>query len=366
MKTVIQVVQHLRPGGIETLVLDLLEFTPKNERTIILSLEGDIESAIKHWPKLAPFRENLCFADKKPGLSPTLLLALFKLFNKNDVYAVHTHHIGPLLYAGLAARLCAIKQLTHTEHDAWHLNDKKRCLLQRLAIKMFQPTLVADAQTVADNMQNKLKCTNSITVIRNGINSQKFIPGDQRLARKALNLPKNVPLIGCSGRMETVKGQNVLINALNLLPNTIHIAFAGTGSTEPQLRALTKKLGLTERVHFVGHTDQMTTFYQALDLFCLPSLNEGFPLSPLEAQACNIKTLVTDVGASKETLCPESGKRVIANDPQQMAKMLFEMLKNPTSAEPRHFVVQHGDVQTMASAYANLRNSESIKGACYE
>jgi len=366
MKTVIQVVQHLRPGGIETLVLDLLLFSPKDEKTIILSLEGDMESAIQNWPKLSIYRENLCFVDKKPGISLALLSTLIKIFNKHSVTAVHTHHIGPLLYSGLAARLCGIKHLTHTEHDAWHLNNKKRCLLQRVAIKMLKPTLVADAQTVADNMRQKLKCKNPITVIRNGINSQQFIPGDQRTARKLLNLPKNVPMIGCSGRMETVKGQHVLIHALNILPITIHIAFAGSGSKESELRALSDKLGLTERVHFIGHTDQMPTFYQALDVFCLPSLNEGFPLSPLEAQACNIQTLVTDVGASKETLCPHSGQHVPANDPQKMAKALFDMLKNPTIEKPRDFVTQQGDVKTMAIAYANLRNKGVIEGACYE
>ena len=101
----------------------------------------------------------------------------------------------------------------------------------------------------------------------------------------------------------------------------------------------------------------MPTFYQSLDLFCLPSLNEGFPLSPLEAQACNIRTLVTDVGASKETLCPESGEFVVPNDALAMADTLITMLTNPTTVAPRAFVQAHGDVQKMAQSYADLRHS---------
>lgn len=360
MKTIIQVVQHLRPGGIESIALDLLSFAPNDEKTIIISLEGSLEAAIKHWPKLAPYREHLRFVNKQPGLSPSLVKTLATIIKETGADAVHTHHIGPLLYAGLAARLSGVKHLIHTEHDAWHLNNKKRCLVQRLAVKVLQPTLVADAQAVADNMFKRLQCNNEITVIRNGIDSNYFIPADQSMARAQFNLPLGVQIIGCSGRMEKVKGQSVLINALHDLPKTIHIAFAGTGSTEQSLRVLVGKLNLTQRVHFLGHIDQMPAFYQALDLFCLPSLNEGFPLSPLEAQACNIKTLVTNVGASKETLCPESGQYVDANEPTLMASILFSMLKNPINSQPRKFVKKYGDVHSMAKSYANLRQSAAI------
>ena len=364
MKTIVQVVQHLRPGGIEIIALDLLSFSQHDEKTIIVSLEGDIEAAIKHWPKLEAYRDCLIFLDKQPGLKASVVRALMDIFKKTDAYAIHTHHIGPLLYAGIAARLTGIKQFTHTEHDAWHLNDKKRCLIQRIAIKLLRPTLVADAQAVADNMREKLKYHGAITVIRNGINSEQFVPGDQQLAREKLNLPSAVQLIGCSGRMEKVKGQSVLIRALPELPENTHLALAGSGSIEQALHALVDKLGLSERVHFLGHIDQMPTFYQALDLFCLPSLNEGLPLSPLEAQACNIRTLVTDVGASKETLSPESGEFVVANDPIAMADMLITMLTNQNKAQPRAFVQEYGDVKVMAQAYANLRYPENSAGAC--
>ncbi|GLS91288.1 glycosyl transferase [Psychromonas marina] len=363
MKTIIQVVQHLRPGGIETLVLDLLAFSQADETTIIVSLEGELESAIEAWPKLAPYRDRLIFVNKTPGLTPSLIFTLAKLFKKLNAHAIHTHHIGPLLYAGFAARLSSIKHLIHTEHDAWHLNDKKRCLLQRFVIKAVRPTLVADAKTVANQMQLKLQCANKINVIHNGINSQLFIPGDQCLARQGLNLPQHVTLIGCSGRMEVVKGQSVLLHALTALPDNIHLAFAGGGSTEQQLQALALKLGINKRVHFLGRLDNMPIFYQALDIFCLPSLNEGFPLSPLEAQSCNIKTLVTDVGASKETLCPESGQFVIADNAQEMARTLLSMLQDHKTYQPREFVKQHGEVRTMAQAYASLRFVGNNKAA---
>ncbi|WP_022941049.1 glycosyltransferase [Psychromonas hadalis] len=366
MKTILQVVQHLRPGGIESIALDLTHFAPLNEHTLIVSLEGNYQQALATWPKLAEFKEQLIFLGKKPGWQGKLIYQLMRLIKQKNVYAVHTHHIGPLLYAGIAARLAGVKHRIHTEHDAWHLSNLKRRLLQRIVIKCVQPILVADAKTVANHMQQHLHCKQSINIINNGIDTDYFTPGNRVMARATLNLPQNNLMIGCSGRMETVKGQHVLIHALSRLPLSVHVVFAGSGSCEPELRRLVSCLCLQERVHFLGHLDQMAVFYQSLNIFCLPSLNEGFPLSSLEAQSCDVATLVTDVGASKETLSPSSGRLVKAEDCDAMASVLLDMINNPTETSPRLYVQQHANVQSMVSAYVSLRRPLTTNGVCHE
>lgn len=354
MKTVIQVVQHLCPGGIETMALDLATFCEQDEKTFIISLEGNLENAITAWPRLEPFKDQLIFLDKEPGLRPSLVLRLKRLLKNLNADVVHTHHIGPLLYAGLAARLAGIKCLIHTEHDAWHLDNARRRKLARWAVKLLRPLLVADADTVATSMKKHLQC-DDIRIIRNGIDTERFIPGDKTRARQHLGLPEDALIIGCSGRLEKVKGQEVLINAMAWLPNDVHLALAGAGSTETALRKQAKYIGIESRIHFLGRIDEMPGFYQALDVFCLPSLNEGLPLSPLEAQACNIPAVVTDVGGAHETLCPLSGKLTPKGDAQTMADNLSTMLDRSCDHSPRRFVQQHGDVHLMASAYAKLR-----------
>ena len=357
MKMVAQVVHHLIPGGIETMALDLAAFCEENENTIIISLEGNRQSAISNWPRLQAVADKLIFLDKKPGLDLLLIIRLRGLFKRLGIDVVHTHHIGPLLYAGTAARLAGIKCLIHTEHDAWHLNDPRRRQLQRSIIRLTRPSLVADAETVAAKMRLHLKLEN-IQVIRNGIDTQRFTPGDQKRARQRLGLPQGVRLIGCSGRLEVVKGHKTLICALAQLPTTMHLALAGTGSIENELRLLVKKLHLGKRVHFLGRLDDMPDFYQALDVFCLPSLNEGLPLSPLEAQACDIPAVVTDVGGSSETLCPHNGELIPAENADAMAATLNKMLApriREFSTGPREFVQKQGDVRLMARAYASMR-----------
>lgn len=355
MGTLVQVVQHLVPGGIETMALDLMHFSKGHDKKIIISLEGNLETAISQWPRLKPVAEQLIFLDKKKGIRPSLILKLSRLFKALDVDVVHTHHIGPLLYAGIAARLARIKHLVHTEHDAWHLANFKRRKLQRQIIKLTHPLLVADANTVADNMKKFLKLKH-VYVVKNGIDTKRFKPGDKVLAREQLGLPQNVPLIGCSGRLEVVKGHSSIISALAQLPENVHLTLAGTGSEETNLRCLVDALSLKSRVHFLGRVDEMPVFYQSLDVFCLPSLNEGLPLSPLEAQACDIPTAVTDVGGSSEALCPSSGILIPANDIDAMALWLHHLLQKPYK-DARTFVQREGDVRHMASAYTELRLS---------
>lgn len=352
-KRCVQVVQHLRPGGIEALALDIARGTDPASRQLLMSLEGEATTNIAAWPRLRETAEQLYFFSKRPGIQLGLLLKLVAFFRRHRVEVVHTHHIGPLLYAGIAARLAGVRHLIHTEHDAWHLENRQRRRLQKLLLWVLRPILVADAEMVAENMTKHLG-RQTIHIIRNGIDTQRFQPGCQAEARQALGLPAQVTLIGCSGRLEIVKGQKYLLQALALIDSPLHVALAGTGSEEQALKQLAAQLGITARVHFLGHVDNMPCFYQALDLFCLPSLNEGFPLSSLEAQACSIPAVVTDVGGSKETLCPDTGVLVEPANPGAMANKLIAAIRSKSIANPRHFVVDTADLKITQQAYRSL------------
>ncbi len=350
--TRVQVVQHLRPGGIESLALDLADSVAPGHRDMILSLEGDWENGIRAWPRLEPFADRLYFAGKSQGIKPALVKRLFDYFRRHRVQVVHTHHIGPLLYAG-AARLAGVPRLIHTEHDAWHLEDPRRRRLLKVLLRLLRPRLVADAEAVAASLRGHFGDLD-LKVIRNGIDTARFVPADKAGARHRLGLARNAPLLGCGGRLEEVKGQRHLIEALSFMAPTVHLAVAGSGSTEAALKRRTRELGLEHRVCFLGHLDDMPSFYQALDVFCLPSLNEGLPLSTLEAQACGIPTAATDVGGCRETLCPGSGALLPPADPAGMGKILDAMLARRASRSPRAFVLQHGDLNRMKQAYREL------------
>ena len=357
MSVWVQVVQHLEPGGIETMALELLRLQSGNEKGLIVSLEGDKESAIRKWPKLEAYRANLVFLRKRPGWRLSTLFDLAKCFRRWQVSSVHTHHIGPLIYGGLAARMCGIDTIIHTEHDAWHLKQFRRRFLQKLSVQLIQPLLVADADIVAKELSLWLGIEQSrIQVIKNGIDVSRFQPGEQSQARACFGIPAEVRLIGCAGRLEKEKGQAALIEALRLLPPNVHLALAGGGSQQRELERIATSYSLTHRVHFLGVVEDMARFYQMLDVYCSPSFYEGLSLVILEAQACGIPAVVTDVGGSSEALCPGTGKLVKPGSAFAMAQSLDSLLKATGKGNPRHFVKQSGDLQITAQHYSAMRH----------
>ncbi|AWB65369.1 glycosyl transferase [Saccharobesus litoralis] len=374
MQITVQVVQRLSPGGIETMALDLAnsQAADQQQANYIISLEGNLSELIKDWPKLKPYRQQIICLNKPQGWSYTTVKQLHQLLLLLKANCVHTHHIGPLIYGGLAARLAGIRHLIHTEHDAWHLQNTKRRWLQNCILQITRPTFVADSNLVAQQAKQLLNYQN-IKVIYNGIDTSRFTFGAKQAAREQFNLPSNVSLIGCAGRLEAVKGQAVLIDALSQLPEHIHLAIAGQGSCLEKLQQQTQRLGLSQRVHFVGLIDDMPRFYQSLDVFCLPSFNEGFPLAALEAQACGIPVVMTKTGATSEAICPEFSQLVPPGDSLDMAKALNELITrlndfNPDSVDAntraqiktiaethRQFVMKFASLKQMLSAYQALK-----------
>ena len=352
---IVQVVQHLRPGGIETMALDLLDQLATKADVYIFSLEGNKKSSLAHWPRLQAHSQQLHFFDKAPSTKLQLIRTLARRLKKVGATAVHTHHIGPLLYGGAAAKLLGLTHI-HTEHDAWHLNSASNRHLQNLLIRLLKPKLVADCDAVAQLLQRYYPFSQP-EVILNGIDTERFTPiseKERKQHRKNFNLPANLYLIGCAARLETVKGHKYLLRALTYCPEDTGLVLAGSGSLRRYLEREAEYLGIEHRVFFLGHIDDIVPFYHAIDLFCLPSLNEGLPLSPLEAQACGVPVIATDVGGCGSILCPETSELVKPGSSQALINAINKLKTLPTASNPRPFVLKTSSLQQTASAYFEL------------
>jgi glycosyltransferase involved in cell wall biosynthesis len=226
---VIHVVQHLSPGGLEVMALELARAQQAlGHKSFVLSLEGSLEEALGQWPRLATQREQLLFMGKRPGLDAALVPRLVALFRRLRPACVHTHHVGPMLYAGTAARLARVKARLHTEHDAWHLADAGRRRLVRVARFAMAPVMIADAPHVAAAVAQALRTAPPV-VVMNGVDTDRLRPADQASAREALGLPTDVHVIGIAARLEHVKGVDVALDAMRHLPRQVHLAVAGGG-----------------------------------------------------------------------------------------------------------------------------------------
>jgi len=350
---VVHIVQHLAVGGIETLVLDIQQAS-KDDEVHIISLQDTQASAVKEWPRLAGLESRLHFLDKKEAWQLSLFWKCWRLLRQIKPTLVHTHHVGPLLYGNITARFAGIKNRIHTEHDTWHLAIPSFLFLERFALFLARPTVVANAKRVAAGLKKAIPSCQP-RVIYNGINTERFSPGDPLAARKHFQLPAEAVLIGCAARLEEVKGHQYLIEAMKQLPEHFHLVLAGTGDCEVALRNQAQQLGLANRVIFLGRVDAMPLFHQAMDVFCLASITEGLPLAPMEAQACNKPVVLTDVGGSSEAACPLTSHLVPSQEPGILSEALLDRVSTPLENDPRDFVLKKRSLEAMLSAYRKLR-----------
>jgi glycosyltransferase involved in cell wall biosynthesis len=348
----VQVVQKLELGGIETLALALSTALPGPNT--ILSLEGNETTLRGAWPSAASSQARIEGFGKRPGIYPMLVTRLTRRLLALQPHAVITHHIGPLLYAGMAARIARVPRLIHVEHDVWHFDAPRRRTLGWLAVKTLQPAYVALSKSAAAN-QRKLLGIDHVTVIPNGVDVARFAPGDPAAARTRFGLDPVGRWLGTAGRLETVKGHDVLIAALAQLSDQgLRLAIAGDGSQRRALEALAGTLGVAGRVAFLGHCSDMAALLPAFDLFCLPSRAEGLPLSVLEAQAVGIPVVATDVGAVREALCPQTSRLVPPGDAAALAVAIADVLMRAGHDSPRPFVVANFNWDTTVRAYRAL------------
>jgi glycosyltransferase involved in cell wall biosynthesis len=350
---IVEVVQRLAPGGIEVVVLELERFLSPTFDVHVVSLEGTSASLAAHWPRTAALGKHLHGLDKLPGRDVRTVARLYRLLRQLKPVAVHTHHIGPLVYGGLAARLAGVRRLVHTEHDAWHLDQPRQRSLLRVALGLLRPDLVADASAVASQLVDAIPSSRP-RIIANGIDTASFSPGDTAAARSSLGLPADAPLIGTAGRLERVKGHDLLFDAFARLPADVELAIAGDGSRLEELSALAARAGFAGRVHFLGHVADMPSFYRAIDVFCPASSAEGLPLALLEAQACGVPAVVTDVGGMRDVLAAGISVAVPPGDAIRFAKAVLEQLERRPRPDPRPFIIAKYNLRTMAASYQLL------------
>jgi glycosyltransferase involved in cell wall biosynthesis len=342
----------MAPGGIETLARDLVWKSDGYAR--IISLQGATDTLIADWPALTPIANVIEGMDAGGGLRPGLPRQMARRLRTLRARAVVLHHIGPLLYGGLAARLAGVRRVIHVEHDIWHYEAHPRHRrLTVLAERLARPTHVALSQGAADVLRDMLPRP-CVDVIPTGIDLSRFTPEGRDAARAALGLGPDERAIGTVGRLVPVKGHADLLAAFAQFAQTARLIVIGDGPEMAALRAQARSLGLGARVTFLGHRDDVADLLPGLDVFALSSHAEGLPRSLLEAQACGVPVVATQVGSVAEAVCPETGHLVPPGNPDALANALALALAAPPSASPRGFVERAYDWDRTLAAYRRL------------
>ena len=172
-----------------------------------------------------------------------------------------------------------------------------------------------------------------IEVIRNGVDLELFEYRNPSEVRGRLDWFG--PLLLSVGHLIPRKGHDLVIRALSEIEGA-RLAIIGEGPEGPRLKSLAARLGLAERVYFVGRVphQELANFYSAADLLVLASSREGWANVLLEALACGTPVVATDVWGTKEAVCePIAGELVGERSPQAIARAIKRALRKPADRE---------------------------------
>jgi glycosyltransferase involved in cell wall biosynthesis len=258
------------------------------------------------------------------------LTRIVRIFQEHPCDLIHTHKPKDNVLGVLAGRLSCRPIVVRTVHGSPEIFSgikQLKMILHELPNQFCNKFLVDRVIAVSKDLTDRLGRyygSEKVICIHNGINHREmYAEDDSSEIRLRLGLGKRDYVIGSVGRLTAVKGHEFLIRAAVHLvegPKTIKVILVGDGPLRKHLEGLAVHLGVSERVIFAGHQEHPGGFLQAMDVFVLPSLNEGIPLALLEAMSACRPIVASRVGGVPEVIEHEhTGLLVESGNEQELA-----------------------------------------------
>ena len=211
---------------------------------------------------------------------------------------------------------------------------------RRLIIEAAQAAagIIAVSQAIKDAIVDLGISPGKVVVLRNGVDLKLFHPHGRTEAREQLKLNGRVLL--SVGHLIERKGHNFVIEALSMLPD-FTLLIAGAGPERKHLETLAKKIGVEDRVRFLGSVshDELQKIYAAADALVLASSREGWPNVLLEAMACGTPVVATPIWGNPEVVSrPEAGVLTKDRTGKAVAEAVERLFRNlPDRAATRRY-----------------------------
>jgi len=173
-----------------------------------------------------------------------------------------------------------------------------------------------------------------VSTLRNGVDADHFRPDETEKPYMAFDGARHI--VAFAGWLIERKRVDIAIAALPHLDAGVHVAVAGEGPLRAALEAQAKRLGVADRVHFLGKVSpsDMPAFFSAADVLVLPSEREGWANVLLEAMACGTPVVSRAVaGALDLVTCAEAGNLVDGDDPADYARAIDDVLTHRINRE---------------------------------
>lgn len=360
---VVHVIHSFDTGGLEKGIAALIRHASPDIETVVLCLSSNGASA-----RLVPPGTRIVELFKPPGNSFRFILKLSKALRSLHPHVVHTRNWGGM-EGVLAARLIGFRRVVHGEHG-WEVQDPEGRNSRRVKARRFLSRWVREYTCVSRRMkgwlEREIRVLKPVTQIYNGIDTLTYAPGPDRGLRDALRIPAGVPVIGTVGRLDPIKDYPTLLEAFASVRDRHRAAclvVVGDGAERRKL-----ELMACQGVLFLGDRYDVPDLMRIMDVFVLPSINEGISNTILEAMASGLPVIASHAGGNPELVDPgRTGMLFPVGDVLSLCKGLCRYLEDPDlrvahGRAARKKVVREFEVEKMVRAYEHVYRRIALQG----
>ena len=344
-------------GGAETVVMECVRgLLAQHQDVEVWHLGSDWlaaacdEAGVPHrvmwWPQ----------AYKKAFLLPLFLLLLVVQLYRYKVKVIHSHIYSAVVSIGVISPLAPVSHVG-TLHDTWFLRSRgrwRRFLLRSVMAAGTKVAVISNAMR-AHVAQEIGRSPDELHVVYNGTDTARYFPATEARTDQTVR-------VLCVARLIARKRIDLLIEATGRLVAAGHkleTRIVGGGELTAELQSMIDLGGLAACVELMGEQEEIPGLLRDSDIFVLPSDDEGLPCSIIEAMACGLPIIASDVGGVNELVKPgENGFLFAAGEIDELVAVLTELLNNNQRGgfglSSRRMVEQEFATNVMVRHYLDL------------
>ena len=356
---ILHVITTLDVGGAEHLMVDLLPLLSKfgNQVDLLLfngvdtSFKAELESKGIRVYELSHEEGRL---DHKEVYNPWNIIRLREYIGNYDI--IHTHNTACQLFVPLAILSTRSKaKLVTTEHNT---TNRRRSMhwfkpIDKWMYKQYDSIVCISDQTY-DNLIDYIGSDNKVRTIYNGVDVTRFLKPIKNIEGQ------NQFVITMVAAFREQKDHQTLLRAMALLPDNYSLRLVGHGDTEESVKQYCFKLGLEEKVSFMGLRMDVADILESSDVIILSSHWEGLSLSSIEGMASGCPFVASDVDGLRE-IVGGAGVLFPHGDEKSLANAIKELCENPVYykqvAQDCQERAKNYDISKMAASYHELYKS---------
>jgi len=297
-------------------------------------LAPDLEAHYVCLRELGPLGEEAAASGQRIHLVPVFssrwitpwgIRRLAAWLRREGISAVHsqTHHAH--IFATKAAKALGIPSVVHQQKTLEELPPRRQRHF-RASLERSSHIIALSGRTARELAGTFSVPPEKISVVANGIERSVFCPSADRVSlRRRLALPEHGLLIGSIGRLHRHKSHETTIEALAAARGhgvAVSAVLVGEGARRAQLEERARSLGVADAIVFAGARRPVVPWMQCLDVFVLPSVWEGQPLALLQAAACGLPVLASNIEGNTAVLGADYPGLFAPGDADWLGKLL--------------------------------------------